>query len=707
MELDRRTVLRAIGASSIGAVAASYTSDRAAAATVVTLRGAGADIWGRADEGFYYYDHHSGDFDVSVRNTSLDDTSAYAKAGVLVRDSLAPDAKAVMVRRNPSGDVSLQWRPEAGAETLSTTSGGEDRSDVSGGTYSAEWLRLRRRNGAFSAYASTDGETWTRVARLTADDVELGADVTLGLGVTSHNEGTLCTAEFRGLTDVSPSAGTDIGDVDLAGSVSVADSVPIVRTGDASDVTHRSMRLRGTLTDLGGAESAECYFQYRRVPTEQWRTTASTTLDAPGSFDRRVDGLEKRTYYQVRAVVDAGDGDTNYGATDAVGTPSPANSGSSERHRDAGPSTRSRFAPGDGFASVAPWLDDDTPVIRITEPTLAQLSRALSVDGPRIVAFETSGTIDLQREHLTVTSDELYVAGQTAPSPGITLVRGDVTINADDCVVQHIRVRGGDANADVGWEPDGLRTEDGTSNNVIDHCSVSWSVDENLSAGYDTTDTTISNCLIAEGLANATHHKGEHSTGSLIGNGAKNVALLGNVWSDNVDRNPRMKKGTHDVLVNNVVAHFDDAAVMGDSTVATIVGNAFVDAADTADAAVENGHAYLEDNRADDAVALTDGVETLEERPLWPDDVDPLPASEALEHNLANAGARPGDRTPQDRRILADVADGDGAFIDSQSEVGGYPDLPVNRRRLRVPSSGTRAWLSRQARTVETPGRRR
>ena len=575
MNANRRTVLRAIGASSIGTAATTLTSGSAAAATVITVRGAGSDIWGTADEGYFYYGEVGGDFDVTVRNTYLENTSAYAKAGIMVRDSLDADAKNVLIRRNPDGQASLQWRPSVGADAVSTTSGGEQISEVDGGSIQADWLRLSRNGDTFTAYGSTDGSNWTRIGQLTTDQLSLSSDTYVGLPVTSHNEGTLCTAEYRDLSGVSPTSSQNLGNPDVSGSVSVAKSVPIVTTQSATDVTHDSATLHGSLEDLGGGSSADCYFEYREVPTDSWRSTDPQTFTSPTSFSQTLDELSMRTYYEVRAVVDASDGDTNKGGSVYVGTPSPANGGHSHDHRHAGPASLSKFAPDDGFASVAPWLDDDVPVIRITEAAKNQFERAIHVEGPRIVAFETSGTIDLKKDHLTVKSDKLYIAGQTAPSPGITLIRGDLTIDADDCVVQHIRVRAGDAHADVGWEPDGIRTEDDTSNNVIDHCSVSWSVDEALSAGYRTNDTTIANCLIAEPLNHSTHHKGAHGYGSLIGNDAKNVAMLGNIWAFDTDRNPRLKKGTETVVVNCLDHSYHDGMWADPDTAHSIVGNVF------------------------------------------------------------------------------------------------------------------------------------
>ncbi|WP_137290536.1 pectate lyase [Natronorubrum halophilum] len=701
MTHDRRSFLRAIGVGSLGVTAATLSSGTAAAATIITVRGGGADIWNTEDAFHFYYDTVNGDFDVQVRNTHLEATDPNAKTGIMIRESLDSTSKNVMLRRTPNGEASLQWRPENEAETVSTTSGGEDESAVDGGSLEAKWLRLRRIGDVFEAYGSSDGEDWTLIADIDAEHVELSDDASVGLPVTSHNVGTLCTAELRDLTGIDPTANRDIGDVEVDGSVNVEEGVPFVSTGDATDVTATAATLHGELTDLGDADSAECYLEYREVPTESWTATDAQTLEEPGAFSVRLDGLTSRRYYEYRAVIETSDGDSATGSSRTVGTPSRSN-GRSKRN---GPSSASHVDLADGFADPAPWLDDDTPVIKVTEPTRRQLSAAVGVDGPRLVVFETSGAIDLEEQRLTVVNDELYLAGQTAPSPGITLTHGDLWIDASDCVVQHLRVRPGDANLteESDWEPDGIRTEDGTENNVIDHCTATWAVDENLSVGYETQNTTVSNCLIAEPLQDATHHKGDHGYGSLIGNEATNVTLAGNVWAHNYDRNPRLKEGTRTVVANNVMYHYRDGAWMDPDTAASIEGNVFRRPISDQPNVFGDGRAFVDDNVLEGGSnsMVGDGITQLDSRPLWPDDLDVLHSEDVVEHNLENAGARPADRTAADERVLAQVRTGDGSYIDSQEEVGGYPDLEVRTRSLTVPQNGTHAWLRAKARSVE------
>ncbi|MDP6039696.1 MAG: hypothetical protein QGG64_14190, partial [Candidatus Latescibacteria bacterium] len=202
-------------------------------------------------------------------------------------------------------------------------------------------------------------------------------------------------------------------------------------------------------------------------------------------------------------------------------------------------------------------------IIRVTTLAVSgagSLNEALSASGPRIVVFEVGGVIDLAKQRLTIRDPFVTVAGQTAPSPGITIVRGGLSIQTHDVIVQHIRVRPGDAGEPKGsgWEPDGIGTSGGDAYNiVIDHCSISWAVDENLSASGSNTEgpdatshrITFRNCIIAEGLDDASHSKGRHSKGSLIHDFCREIAIIGNLYAHNVQRNPYFKAFTTGVIV--------------------------------------------------------------------------------------------------------------------------------------------------------------
>jgi len=370
----------------------------------------------------------------------------------------------------------------------------------------------------------------------------------------------------------------------------------------------------------------------------------------------------------------------------------------------------SQFAPHDGFAA-ADWFDDTVDVIKVTNlenSGSGSLRSAVEQSGPRLIVFEVSGTIDLSEDRLTIGNDKCWIAGQTAPSPGITLTRADLRVDANDCVVQHIRVRPGDAGNDSGWEPDGLRTSDGTVNNIVDHCTVSWSVDENISPGYNATDTTFSNCIAAEPLHDSSHPKGPHGYGMLVGNGATGNAILGNLFTHNVRRNIRLKVDTEAVVLNNVFDNFDAGTNMDEAGSYTIEGNGYQRGTDD-DRLIEGGAkggeqptAYLADNWATYDTELTNGqIDRVDSRPVWPSGLEALRPGAVRSHTTVHAGARPADRTAGEKRHVDHVRNATGSIVDSQDDVGGYPSLAENTHSLDVPAQNLGDWLYAHTRVVE------
>ncbi|WP_435321020.1 hypothetical protein [Haloarchaeobius sp. TZWSO28] len=381
---------------------------------------------------------------------------------------------------------------------------------------------------------------------------------------------------------------------------------------------------------------------------------------------------------------------------------------------DEPPRSASKIDPNDGFAEMAPWVDgEDVEIRRITESdlNLRDFTRKVIGTKPRVIVFETSGTVDLGGRAFTIGNDNIWIAGQTAPSPGITLTHGTLKVEANNCVIQHIRVRPGDGADATPGSTDAIFIQDGFENNVVDHCSASWSMDEALSVGFQTNNNTVSNCLVAEPLDDSLHPKGPHGYNSLIGDNSKNVTLAGNVWANSTDRNPRLKEGNESVVANNFIHHYYDGCVMGDPdgqpiTSASVVGNVYQQPQTGLPAIRAFGdnpaEVYLEDNIVKGDVSTAGGaLKKLDERPLWPDDLTAMDAADVPSHNLANAGARPADRSEHDERIVNMIKNGEGHVIDSQEEVGGYPELERNTRPLTVPDSNLRAWLRQHALEVE------
>jgi hypothetical protein len=379
------------------------------------------------------------------------------------------------------------------------------------------------------------------------------------------------------------------------------------------------------------------------------------------------------------------------------------------------------FPGAQGWAAMTPG-GRGGKVIRVTTLKAngpGSLTEALNTPGPRIVVFEVGGVIDLGRSEVVIREPFLTVAGQTAPSPGITLIRGGVDIATHDVVLRHIRIRPGEAGVHKGghWDVDALSTLTGAHDVIVDHCSLTWATDENLSASGarfigENPDAwrdavshriTFSNNLIAEGLAHSTHAKGEHSKGSLIHDNVSDILIVGNLYAHNYERSALFKGGARGLMVNNLIYDPGPRAVhynlireeWGDRQRETgsvaLIGNVLRAGPSTPDEVAlfmlggsGDVDLYLHDNVSVDRLGqplpelgrytTTPAKWTLlKKSPALPYGVKPLAAADVQDAVLEGVGARPWDRDATDARIVADTAEGRGKIIDSESEVGGYP----------------------------------
>jgi alpha-L-fucosidase len=167
----------------IGAVGApgSFSQNNGA----LTIQGSGADIWYEADEFCYAFQAVTGNFMMTARVTNMQNTAAWAKAGVMMRESLNADSKYVINFMSPVNGVALQQR--------ATTGGAAYGIAEMGGLSVPYWVRLMRLGNNFSAYRSSDGSNWTWLGSTT---VSMNANYYVGLAVCSVNDGTLNQAIF-------------------------------------------------------------------------------------------------------------------------------------------------------------------------------------------------------------------------------------------------------------------------------------------------------------------------------------------------------------------------------------------------------------------------------------------------------------------------------------------------------------------------------
>lgn len=317
----------------------------------------------------------------------------------------------------------------------------------------------------------------------------------------------------------------------------------------------------------------------------------------------------------------------------------------------------------------------------------------------RTVVFRVSGTIELA-SNLLITGDNLTIAGQTAPGGGITLKNFGLRLDgADNVIIRYIRVRPGDTGTDT--QVDGIGfTNNGASNIIFDHCSVSWGIDENFSF-YGLPNITIQWSIISEGLYNSVHPKGVHSMGGI--QSGRDTSIHHNIYISNNQRNAKFNiadwwPGQNTDFRNNVVYNWGAAATHGGnggSTLTNVVNNYYKYGPSTSTSARSqflsfeggspgewyvtgnyvHGYPVITANNWSGVVSASDGIQV--NQPFASAPVTTQTAADAYNSVLQYAGANVPYRDPVDTRVLNDVVNGTGAMVNSPTDVGGWPTLPT------------------------------
>jgi pectate lyase len=368
------------------------------------------------------------------------------------------------------------------------------------------------------------------------------------------------------------------------------------------------------------------------------------------------------------------------------------------------------FPGAEGFGATTPGgrggkvlfvtnLDDRGP---------GSLRAACDAEGPRIVIFSVGGTIALKSQ-ITVKNPYLTLAGQTAPGDGICVRDATVGVATHDVVIRYLRFRLGDVTSRVA---DSLDVLHGSRDVIIDHCSATWSIDEALSLSGDNQNITIQWCLIGESLRQSKHSKGAHGYGSLArANGP--VTFHHNLWIHNDARNPRLGdnygKGpgfpTFDVR-NNVIYDYGGTAsglTQGNLKVNYVANYIRPGPSSTAKTPISIGpksdmQFFIRDNICEGKDTLTadntrffnalelseagnDGSKVMKrqvrfvDQPFAAPAVTTVPAKDLLNVLLPKVGASLPKRDSADARLIHHVKTHTGKLIDSQSDVGGWPEL--------------------------------
>jgi hypothetical protein len=351
-----------------------------------------------------------------------------------------------------------------------------------------------------------------------------------------------------------------------------------------------------------------------------------------------------------------------------------------------------------GKVYVVTSLEDDGP---------GTFREALEAGGPRIVIFNVAGIIKL-KSRIRIRAPYITIAGNTAPGDGVCIAGDTVELETHDVIIRHMRFRRGntwvgDRNDSLGGNPVG--------NIMVDHVSGSWGLDEVMSMYrhmYDpdgdpktpelklpTVNITFQNCMFAEGLN--TYH---HAFGSTIG--GYNSTFHHNLWACNSGRNPSVGMNGDFAFVNNVLFNWVHRTIDGgdDLSYFNIINNYFKPGPATPagepisyrilkpeahrgkDKPDAFGHAYVNGNIVEGNEKVTQdnwagGVqlgdagdkgtskphdvalrEIRVDQPFPMAAITIMPAKEAYEYVLTNAGATLPKRDPVDARILNTVRTG-------------------------------------------------
>jgi len=262
---------------------------------IFTIDAAGDDIWRTSDSFHFVYQQLTGDVEIIARVNSLVETRPWAKAGVMIRGSLAPDAPHGLALVSASAGLAFHRRVQPGV--MSTSTSGELAQ-------APRWVRLVRIGSRVTAYSSADGTAWTTIG---SDTIALGATVFVGLAVTSQSPGVATTANISNVSVLSLSlpevqSASDIGGPAIAGTTGYRQGTYTITAGgsgirDASDqfqYVYQSIvgdvDVAARVVSVGAATSAQAGVMIRETLAPNARHVDAMVSATQGfAFQRRID----------------------------------------------------------------------------------------------------------------------------------------------------------------------------------------------------------------------------------------------------------------------------------------------------------------------------------------------------------------------------------------------------------------------------------
>ncbi len=173
------------------------------ASGTIIMGAAGADIWNAADEFRFAYKPLNGDGSIVAYVESVANTNAWAKGGVMIRETLDAGSTFAAVYATPGNGCRYQGRLATDAAAVSDTAVATAEQIAMTTPY---WVKIERVGNAFNGYYSTDGENWASMS-WNPQMIAMAPNVYIGLALTSHAAGVLASAEFSGVATTGNVAG--------------------------------------------------------------------------------------------------------------------------------------------------------------------------------------------------------------------------------------------------------------------------------------------------------------------------------------------------------------------------------------------------------------------------------------------------------------------------------------------------------------------
>jgi pectate lyase len=345
-------------------------------------------------------------------------------------------------------------------------------------------------------------------------------------------------------------------------------------------------------------------------------------------------------------------------------------------------------------------------VTNLNDSGPGSLREGCEATGPRTIVFRTGGTIDL-KDSITITSPFLTIAGQTAPGGGIALKasveESVMKVQTHDVVIRYLRFRKG-----PGGGQDNLTLSTTAYNVVVDHCSISWGTDENINTYRDVHNVTFSWNIIAEPLHCSTHPEGCHGKNGAMGKyetGSQsfhhNLLMSAHDRSLKVNQAYGFAEYVNNVHYNNYdTTNFNGEYIgadpRGKSVGINFIGNYYERGPNSTyqgrtlpEARIGKGSASVfklfakgnigpsrpSDTRPEWDIVSSSSSAHQVTTPFATPGITATSAAVAYEEVLNGAGATLPLRDAVDTRLVWEVRNKKGQWLDNPSEVGGYPVL--------------------------------